>query len=93
MGTFDGEITMAPHTSGSEPAKETFDTLGGPDPGGREDELGGGTPDGAKDTLGGPDPGGPEDELGSRTPDGAKDTLGGPDPGGREDELGGDNPA
>jgi hypothetical protein len=68
MGTFDGEITMAPHTSGSEPAKETRDTLGGPDPGGWEDELGSRTPDGAKDTLGGPDPGGREDELGGDNP-------------------------
>ena len=32
------------------------DTLGGPDPGGREDELGGPAATGAEDTLGGADP-------------------------------------
>jgi len=54
---------MARHTNGPQPADEARDTLGAPDPGGREDELGGATPEGAKDTLGGPDPGGWEDEL------------------------------
>ena len=54
---------MAPHMSGPDPAEEARGTLGGPDPGGFEDELGSRTPDGAKDTLGGPDPGGSEDEL------------------------------
>ncbi|HLH58817.1 MAG TPA: hypothetical protein VKV33_06660 [Streptosporangiaceae bacterium] len=43
------------------------DTFGGPDPGGREDELGGAEPAGAPDTFGGPDPGGREDELGGES--------------------------
>jgi len=54
---------MAPHVSGPDPAEEALDTLGGPDPGGPEDDLRGRTPDGAGDTLGGPDPGGSEDDL------------------------------
>jgi hypothetical protein len=57
------EIRMARHASGPGPAEEGRDTLGGPDPGGREDELGGPTREGATDTLGGPDPGGREDEI------------------------------
>jgi hypothetical protein len=81
------EIRMARHADGPGPAEESRDTLGGPDPGGREDELGGPAPEGATDTLGGPDPGGREDELGGPTPEGATDTLDGPDPGGREDEI------
>lgn len=50
-----------------EPAEEGWDTLGGPDLTGREDELGGPAPEGAYDTLGGPDPAGREDELGAPT--------------------------
>jgi hypothetical protein len=81
------EIRMARHANGPGPAEESRDTLGGPDPGSREDELGGPTPEGATDTLGGPDPGSREDELGDPAPEGATDALGGPDRGGREDEI------
>ena len=52
---------MADQTSGSKPAQNAGDLLGGPDPAGNEDELGG--PDrGREDELGGPDLG-REDEL------------------------------
>jgi hypothetical protein len=48
--------------SNPESAGQGPDTLGGPDPGGPEDELAGpGAP--GPDTLGGPDPGGTEDEM------------------------------
>ena len=53
---------MASHAKEPEPSRRQWDTLGGPDPGGREDELGGPDLPGT-DTLGGPDPGGQEDEL------------------------------
>ena len=59
---------MASQASGPEPAEEAWDTLGGPDPGDREDVLGGPAPEGAGDTLGGPDPGGREDVLGDPGP-------------------------
>jgi hypothetical protein len=45
------------------PNPEPADTLGGPDPGGHEDELAEPDPNAGPDTLGGPDPGGREDEL------------------------------
>ena len=59
---------MGRHAKGLVPAGESWDTRGGPDPGGREDELGGPAPEGAIDTLGGPDPGGREDEIGGPAP-------------------------
>lgn len=63
---------------------EPKDTLGGPDPGGEEDEFAEpGAP--GPDTLGGRDPGGEEDEFAEPGPPGP-DTLGGPDLG-PEDEL------
>ena len=62
------EIRMGRHAKGLVPAEESWDTLRGPDPGGREDELGGPTLEGAIDTLGGPDPGGREDEISGPTP-------------------------
>lgn len=56
------EAGMASQASGPEPAEDRRDALGGPDPAGREDELGGSGAAG-RDVLGGPDPAGPEDEL------------------------------
>jgi hypothetical protein len=35
---------MGRHAKGLVPAGESWDTLGGPDPGGREDEISGPTP-------------------------------------------------
>lgn len=73
------------------PSRKRFDTLGGRDPGEREDELavaGVTEPVSGADTLGGPDMG-PEDELGVAgvtEPVSGADTLGGPDTG-PEDEL------
>jgi hypothetical protein len=75
------ETTMARDTSAPGPDDRTRDTLGGPDPGGREDEIGGPAATGAEDTFGGPDPGGREDEIGGPAADGSADTLNGPDPG------------
>jgi len=43
-------------TSARSPEDQTPDTFGGPDPGGREDELAGPGPEGP-DTFGGPDRG------------------------------------
>ena len=59
---------MGRHAKGLVPAGESRDTRGGPDPGGREDELGGLTPEGAIGTLGGPDPEGREDEISGSSP-------------------------
>ncbi|MGA2830600.1 MAG: hypothetical protein ABSF03_31310 [Streptosporangiaceae bacterium] len=59
---------MASHASGPVPAGESWDTLGGPDSGGREDEISGSAPEGGTDTLGGPDPGGREDEISGSAP-------------------------
>ena len=67
-------------TSARSPEDQTPDTFGGPDPGGREDELAGPGEAGEPDSFGGPDPGGREDELAGPGPEGA-DTLGGPDHG------------
>ena len=77
---------MARHANCRE-AAEAADILGGPDPGGREDVIGGREGDPTQDTLGGPDPGGREDVIGGREADPTQDTLGGPDPGDREDVL------
>jgi hypothetical protein len=71
------------------PRSQRFDTLGGADPGDREDELA--VPrvsePGGPDVLGGPDTG-PEDELAVQgvVEPGGPDVLGGPDTG-PEDEL------
>jgi hypothetical protein len=71
-----------------QPESQTPDELGGPDPGGREDELGAPGDIAGPDTLGGPDQGGREDELADPNAKTAgPDDLGGLDPGGREDEL------
>jgi hypothetical protein len=50
------------------PAGESWDTLGGPDSGGREDEISGSAPESGTDTLGGPDSGGREDEISGSAP-------------------------
>jgi hypothetical protein len=55
---------MASDMSGPGPADESSDTLGGPDPAGDEDELGGRGLADTRDDLSGPDPAGREDELG-----------------------------
>jgi hypothetical protein len=72
----------------------TGDTMGGPDPAGREDILSppGTEPHLGRDILGGPDAPGPEDELtasgrGPARP-AAHDILGGPDRPGPEDIMG-----
>jgi hypothetical protein len=54
---------MASHANGPGTTGENWDTLGGSDPGGREDEISGPAPEGTSDTLGGSDPGGREDEI------------------------------
>jgi hypothetical protein len=70
------------------------DTLGGPDPGGREDILSaaGTEPHPGKDILGGPDGPAPEDELAApgHVPEEPTehDILGGPDRPGPEDSMG-----
>jgi hypothetical protein len=66
------------------------DTLGGPDPEGREDIVSapGREPQPGGDILGGPDDAGPEDELtapGEAAEPAARDVFGGPDPARRED--------
>jgi len=71
-----------------QPVSQAPDTLGGPDPGSREDELAGSGASGP-DVFGGPDAG-PEDELAEPGASGPG-VLGGPDPGeGAEDELRGE---
>ena len=78
---------MARHANRREAAAEAADILGGPDPGAREDVIGGREADPTQDTLGGADPGGREDVIGGREADPTQDTLGGADPRAREDVL------
>lgn len=81
-------VRQMANAQNSRPESQTPDELGGPDPVGRQDELGAPGDTAGPDTLGGPDPAGREDELAdpdATTP--GPDDLGGPDPTGREDEL------
>jgi len=48
----------------SEPTRPDKDVLGGPDPAGREDEIGGGPQPPGDETFGGPDVEGREDVMG-----------------------------